>query len=225
MASDPVTFKGIILATSEYKEKDRMIRVLTRDMGVIQICAKGVSGKNTKLSFVSVPFSYCDFVVTVSHGFYYLKEGTVIYSNAGIMESLEAMAVAGHFSDCLQWSVMQSDNAKDAYELALYAYYALSDNNSSFLSCMIVFNWRLMWILGLASFASECAGLVKNNCKIRKRESEILDYIGTAPVKKIFTVKLEESDIRSLRMFTLEYMRIQFERNIPDPVMKLNLPI
>ena len=117
--SDPYKFKGIILKTSEYKEKDRMISVLTKDIGIVSICVKGVSGKASRFSFASVPFSYCEFVVSVSHGFYYLKEGSVISGNTGIMESLEAMAVAGHIADCLSWSVMQSDNARDTYELVI----------------------------------------------------------------------------------------------------------
>ena len=115
MSSDPEVIKGIILKSSEYKEKDRLIRVLTREKGIINICVKGVSGKSSQNAFASVPFSYCDLTVTVSHGFYYLKEGSVISGNTGIMNSIEAMAVAGHIAECLSWTVMQSDNARDCY--------------------------------------------------------------------------------------------------------------
>lgn len=219
MPSDPYSFKGIILKSSEYKEKDRMISVLTKDRGIVSICVKGVSGKQSKNMFASVPFSYCDFVVTDSHGFMYLKEGSVISGNTGIMHSLEAMAVAGHISECLSWSVMQSDNAKDTYELAIYSYYALSVNPDSFLSVFIIFNWKLMWTLGLASKASECA-----DRKLSPRSFGILDYIGANSPAKIFAVKLEESDIRELRSFTLDYLRAQLEKDIQDPVYKLNLP-
>lgn len=225
MPSDPETFKGIILKTSEFKEKDRIIQVLTRDRGIVNICVKGVSGKSSKNSFASLPFSYCDFVVTVSHGFYYLKEGNVISGNTGIMDSLEAMAVAGHISECLSWSVMQSENAKDTYELAIYAFYALSLNAGNFLDILIVFNWKLMWTLGLAAKASECVHSAGNVHKLTNRELEILDYIGLNGVNKVFAMKFEESDIKSLRSFTMDYIRIQFEKDIPDPIMKLNLPV
>lgn len=224
MASAPEVFKGIILKTSEYKEKDRMIQVLTRERGIVNICVKGVSGKTSKLSFTSLPYSYCDFTVTESHGFYYLKEGSVISGNTAIMDSLEALAVAGHMADCLSWSVMQSENARECYELAIYAFYALSVGLNDYLKIMIVFNWKLMWILGLASVASDCAGLYGNTHHLTSRSFDILDYIGTNPVSKIFTAELEEDDIRKLRGFTLDYLRGQFEKDIPDPVLKLNLP-
>lgn len=225
MASDPEVFKGIILKTSEYKEKDRMIQVLTRERGIVNICVKGVSGKTSKVSFVSLPYSYCDFTVTDSHGFYYLKEGNVISGNTGIMDSLEAMAVAGHISECLCWSVMQSENARDVYELAIYSYYALSADPSSFLTVMIAFNWKLLWLLGLATKTADCISSAENSVKLNRRGMEILDYIGVSSVSKIFTVVLEEDDIRQLRPFTLEYLRIQFERDIPDPVLKLGPPL
>ena len=223
MPSDPYSFKGIILKTSEYKEKDRMISVLTKDHGIVSICVKGVSGKQSKNSFVSVPYSYCDFVVTDSHNFLYLKEGSVISGNTGIMDSLEAMAVAGHIADCLSWSVMQSDNARDAYELAIYSYYALSVDPASYLSVMIVFNWKLMWTLGLATKAVECVSSAGRH-KLSRRSYEILDFIGENPVNKVFAMKLEEADIRELRSFTLDYLRVQFEKDVPDPIFKLNLP-
>lgn len=224
MASAPEVFKGIILKTSEYKEKDRMIQVLTRERGIVNICVKGVSGKTSKVSFVSLPYSYCDFTVTDSHGFYYLKEGNVISGNTGIMDSLEAMAVAGHIAECLSWTVMQSENARDCYDLAIYAYYALSIDTTSYLKVLIAFNWKLMWILGLASSASECAGTAGSSHKLNNRVYEILDYIGSYPVSKIFTIKLEEDDIRMLRGFTMDFLRVQLEKDIPDPILKLNLP-
>ena len=221
MSSAPITFQGIILKTSDYKEKDRMVEVYTREYGIVHVCAKGVSGKSSKYAFVSLPYSYCDFVVTDSRGFYYLKEGNVISGNTGIMDSLEAMAVAGHIADCLSWSVMGSkDNARDCYELAIYAFYALSVAPLSFLSVMIIFNWRLMWQLGLADKAASCA----NGYKLNKRDLEILDFIGENPISKIFALKLEEQDISALRAFTLDYLRNQFEKDIPDPIYKLNLP-
>ncbi len=224
MPSDPEVIKGIILKSSEYKEKDRLIQVLTRDKGIINICVKGVSGKSSQNSFASVPYSYCDLTVTMSHGFYYLKEGSVISGNTGIMNSIEAMAVAGHIADCLSWSVMQSDNARDCYELTIYAYYALSTEPLRYLSFMIVFNWRLMWQLGMADQASYCVGENYRGHKLNKRELEILDYIGTNPISKIFAVKLEESDIRTLRGVTLDYLQEQLEKDIQDPIYKLNLP-
>ncbi|MCQ2515958.1 MAG: DNA repair protein RecO [Saccharofermentans sp.] len=225
MPSNPISFKGIILKSSEYKEKDRIISVLTRDLGIVNICCKGVAGKSTKLSFVSVPYSYCDFVVSESHGFFYLKEGNVISGNSGIMSCLESMSVAGHIAMCLLETVMQSDNSSECYELAIYALYLLGIKPDEYIYVMCIFNWKLMWILGLASFSVDCVNSVGPKIKVCPRTCEILDYIGSNPIKNVFTIKLEESDLFELRSFTLEYLRVQLEREVQDPILKLDLPI
>jgi len=221
MPSEPYRIKGIILTTRDYKDKDRLLSVLTRDRGVVNCCAKGVSVKNTKLSFVSVPYSYCELVLSDSHGFPYIKEGNVISGNTGIMNSLEAMSVAGHMASCLLESVMQSDNAASCFVLAIYAFYALSQTPSEYLKVFCIFNWKLMWLLGLAGSAATCTA----EFKLAPRVVEILDYIGNNKISNIFTIKLESTDIDALRAFTLSYLRIQFEKDIPDPIAKLKLPV
>ena len=121
------------------------------------------------------------------------------------MESLEAMAVAGHIADCLSWSVMQSDNARDTYELAIYSFYSLSVNKNDYLSVMILFNWKLMWNLGLAAKASECVSAAGGRHRLSQRHYGILDYIGQNPESKVFTMKpLRKRTSAQLEAFTLE---------------------
>lgn len=158
MASDPISVKGIILESREYKEKDRMVTILTRNLGILHFVAKGTAKLGSKMSAVSMPYMLCDFVLNDSHGFYYLKDFSIVTSNAGIMNSLEAMAVAGHCATCLKSSVLQSDNAADAYELSVYTFYALSEMASKAAFIYVAFNWKLLSDLGLSASYSSCNG-------------------------------------------------------------------
>ena len=85
---EPFSCRGIILASREFKEKDRLVSVLTSDRGLVTICAKGSGRPGSKAAFASIPFMVCDFVVSVSHNYYYLKEGTIVENNSDIMNSL-----------------------------------------------------------------------------------------------------------------------------------------
>ena len=40
---DPFNCRGLIIRSNEYKDKDRLLSVLTADRGLITICAKGVA--------------------------------------------------------------------------------------------------------------------------------------------------------------------------------------
>ena len=145
---EPFSCRGIILASREFKEKDRLVSVLTSDRGLVTICAKGSGRPGSKSAFASIPFMVCDFVVSVSHGYYYLKEGTIVENNSDIMNSLETMACASHMSACLLDSTFQGENTHEAYELAAYAFYMLAKRPQDYLIVYSAFNWRLLTIAG-----------------------------------------------------------------------------
>lgn len=253
MSSDALKIKGIILKTSEYKEKDRMVTILTATEGVISFIAKGVAGKTGRNSFAAVPYILGEFVLTKSHGFYYLREGNVISGNSGIMESLEAMAVAGHISDCVQDSVFQSDNSSLVYELVVYAYYALSQYPESFLLIYSSFNWKLIQLLGLSvrydycthcknqieltqiynlyysdgtCICADCEKITENNsyCRMDGYAISALNKIFDSPVDRIFRLRLDKA-LESLTFFTTKYLSNQLEKEIKDPISRMRLPL
>lgn len=146
---EPFSCRGITLASREFKEKDRLVSVLTAEKGLVTICAKGAGRPGSKYAFATIPFMVCDFVVSVSHGYYYLKEGTIVENNSDIMSSLETMTCASHMSSCLIDSTFQGENAHEAYELAAYAFYMLARHPKDYLILYSAFNWRLLTIAGL----------------------------------------------------------------------------
>ncbi len=155
MASDPVSFKGVILRSSEFKDKDRLVKVITPDRGVVEFCAKGTGKQGSRFSFISMPYMLCDIVITESHGFYYLKDASIIESNAEIMKDLDAMMTASHMASCLI-DCTTTDVSRELYELAVYAFYSLSVNIEKARLIYSAFNWRLLVLLGFASEYDRC---------------------------------------------------------------------
>lgn len=233
---DPFNCRGLIIRTNDYKEKDRLLSVLTSDRGLITICAKGVAKPGSSLGFVSMPYMLCDFVVTVSHGYYYLKDASIIESNSGIMESLEQMTVAAHISSCLMDCTLQSENAKEAYELAVYAYYNLANNIDKYLLIYSAFNWRLLTIAGFtilydlnepaykgsgnkpARYMINISGTEGNQNKTFNRlldepSVRALNYFATCDLKRMFTSSADKKTEEDLKDFTTDYLSMHFEKN------------
>jgi DNA repair protein RecO len=228
---DPFNCRGIIIKSNDYKEKDRLLSVLTSDRGLITICAKGVAKPGSSLGFVSMPYMLCDFVVSVSHGYYYLKDATIIESNSKIMESLEQMTVAAHIASCLDDCTLQSENAKEAYELAVYAFYMLANNKEKYLLIYSAFNWRLLTILGLTVEYVTCeltgapvtrdgryvlspaGGSINESSAGMSGESVFaLNYFAECDIKDLFAVKASENIINELKRFTTDYLSVQFDK-------------
>jgi DNA repair protein RecO len=228
---DPFNCRGLIIRSSEYKEKDRLLSVLTADRGLITICAKGVSKPGSSLGCFSMPYMLCDFVVSVSHGYYYLKDASIIESNSKIMESLEQMTVAAHISSCLMDCTLQSETAKEAYELAVYAYYMLANNKGKYLLIYSAFNWRLLTIAGFTVQydLSDSAARTGNkyllnitggegsqnrtfNRLLEEPSVRALNYFATCDLNKLFTANADKKTELELKDFTTDYLSIHFEK-------------
>ena len=238
---DPFNCRGLIIRSAEYKEKDRLLSVLTSDRGLITICAKGVAKPGSSLGFVSMPYMLCDFVVTVSHGYYYLKDASIIESNSKIMESLEQMTVAAHISSCLMDCTLQSENSKEAYELAVYAYYMLANNKGKYLLIYSAFNWRLLTIAGFTVLYDTEDPLIKTGNKymlnisggegagsnkafnrlLEEPSVRALNYFASCDLKKLFTATADRKAEIELKDFTTDYLSIHFDK-IYDTLQILN---
>ena len=237
---DPFNCRGLIIRSTEYKEKDRLLSVLTADRGLITICAKGVAKPGSSLGCFSMPYMLCDFVVTISHGYYYLKDASIIESNSKIMDSLEQMTVAAHISSCLMDCTLQSENSKEAYELAVYAYYMLANNKGKYLLIYSAFNWRLLTIAGLtvqydledsigrSKYLINIAGGEGSdgnnrafNRMLEEPSVRALNYFATCDLKKLFTATADKKTEQELKDFTTDYLSIHFDK-IYDTLNILN---
>ena len=237
---DPFNCRGLIIRSSEYKEKDRLLSVLTADRGLITICAKGVAKPGSSLGCFSMPYMLCDFIVTISPGYYYLKDASIIESNSKIMESLEQMTVAAHISSCLMDCTLQSENSKEAYELAVYAYYMLANNKGKYLLIYSAFNWRLLTIagftvtydledtIGRSKFMINITGgdgTDGNNRAFNRMLDEpsvrALNYFATCDLKKLFTAIADKKTEQELKDFTTDYLSMHFEKTY-DSLSVLN---
>ena len=239
---DPFNCRGLIIRSSEYKEKDRLLSVLTADRGLITICAKGVSKPGSSMGCFSMPYMLCDFVVTISHGYYYLKDASIIESNSKIMDSLEQMTVAAHISSCLMDCTLQSENAKDAYELAVYAYYNLANNKDKYLLIYSAFNWRLLTIAGFTVLYDLDDAISKSTHKyminisggergdgnnrafnrmLEEPSVRALNFFATCELKRLFTSSADRNIQEELKGFTTDYLSMHFEKRY-DALSVLN---
>ena len=234
---DPFNCRGLIIRSSEYKEKDRLLSVLTADRGLITICAKGVAKPGSSLGCFSMPYMLCDFVVSVSHGYYYLKDASIIESNSKIMDSLEQMTVAAHISSCLMDCTLQSENAKEAYELGVYAYYMLANNKDKYLLIYSAFNWRLLSIAGFTvlydlddplykatgdkqgRYMINISGGSSNgqnrsfNRLLEEPAVKALNFFATCEMNRLFTSSADKKTEQDLKAFTTDYLSVHFEKN------------
>ncbi|MCR5804167.1 MAG: DNA repair protein RecO [Clostridia bacterium] len=239
MASEPISLRGVILRSGEFKDKDRIITFLSSEAGVINICVKGSGKQGSKLLSATIPFMVCDIVVSMTGNYYYLKEFSIVYSNSEIMNSLEAMTCAAHIGQLLSTSYIDNTNSKVMYELCVYTYFALSKTPEDHLLIFSAFNWRFLYLLGYcilyeicntcdkelktAAYLSystgdahcvECYGEGRTFEEMMLMSSagiKALNYFIQSDIKKLFMIKVDYNTLKMLSLYTTRCLDIQLE--------------
>ena len=223
----------MILSSADFKEKDKLINVLTSDRGLIRVCIKGSAKQGSRNAAFTIPYILCDFTLTISHGYYYLKEASIIENNSEIMNHLTTLVTAAHIADCLdELSYDTPEAVHRYYELSVYAYYALAKRPEDYLYVYSAFNWRLLTYAGNNVIYDDYdidttkfyeIGLSDGELKQKENGnfatgvlsgSEVLalNYFATCDISKLFTGKISSKMAEDLRLFTTAYMSFQFER-------------
>ena len=240
MASDPVSLRGVVIKSREFKERDRIITFLSAEMGTVEICVKG-SGKNgSRFAACTVPFVVLDVVITATGTFWYLKDYSVVFSNSGIMSSLEAMMVGAQIGDLLSSAYIDRSGSRDFYELTVYTFYALSETPGSYLKIFSGFVWRFMSILGLNILYESCCkcgcdlhgsldlslkdGLIYcSSCFSRANLPPqdfaplshagvmALNHFASADFKLLFSVNVDDVTLHQLYRFVTSYLEVQLD--------------
>ncbi len=71
---------ALVLNSLDYKEKDKIVRLFTVELGNISAILKGVSGANSKFKFATQSFCFAQFELVKSHEFYVVKNVFLIDS-------------------------------------------------------------------------------------------------------------------------------------------------
>lgn len=238
MSGAAKTCRGIILASREHKDKDRILQFLTRDEGLIDIYVKGSGKLNSHSAFTSVPYMLCDLTYTVSGNYNFLKSGAIVESNSRLMTDFDLLTAAAHCADVLLDMSRQSENCREAYEIAAYTFFYLAKDPDKRLLYLSAFNWRVLSVLGFtveyqrtADTASEVSDqgiyyLSTTGGDIysgRKTGGEYrmmggkavlaLNHIAGCDLKDLYAIESGDSLAEALFDFTVRYLSYQLEKD------------
>ena len=147
---------GIVLRTTDYRESDRILNVLTKERGLIAVTARGSRKPNSKHAAFVSQFVYGEMEVNERLGKLQLSSATVIESFFPIRESYEQLLSATRIVGAAE-RVSQKDVPNDALFLLLYnslSLIAYGDNDPKDIE--LCFLARLLKLEGVAPALTYC---------------------------------------------------------------------
>ena len=246
-----LSIRGIIIKSVPYKESDRIIRILTMEKGVVQARAPGAGKSTSRFSYSTVPLMLCDFVLSKTHDYYYLRESEIIEAFQPVQTDIEKLTAAAHLLEISSDVCVDHETCRMVYPLLVYTLHALSGPDRNVPLIVSVFEWKILGLLGFTADLGPCSCKETNpqqygafsftHCRLFCRKSsclseagnyqflspgcvEALTYTATAPIDKIFSFTLSAKICNEMTGISRKYLCERLEKNYTRMDLLQNMP-
>ncbi len=227
---------GLVLRTADTKEADKILTVLTPDMGKIAVSAKGARSRRSRVSAACQLLAWSEMTLSESRGWQYLVEANTIALFDGVRQDLERLALASYFAELADAVTYEDLPAAEVLSLLLNALFALSEQGRPPALVKPAFELRLMALTGYAPQAEGCprcgaavpvepaldiangqvccGGCAPDAVPLGEDALAALRYVLTCPAKRLYAFSLPPEALARLDRAAEDYVRFYLEREM-----------
>lgn len=229
--------RGMVIREVAAGDYDKILTVITDELGKISVSAKGVKRSGNRYSAGTQVLSYCDWVLYKGKNTYSLNSCDIVHSFYEIRQDLTLLAYAAHMLDMLQDTTFENQPAKEPLTLLLHAVHALVKKNRNPELIIRIFSLKLVQIMGYTPFLAGCCrcgtkqieeiyfsfddcGFICEQCKskaentlwIEPGTAKALIYVICAGVREAFSFDLSEDALRNFTKIVDRYTGDRLEK-------------
>lgn len=158
MSSETVKIKGIVIRSNQSGENDRILTLLSNELGRISVIAKGARSLKHKSQGAISPLCYSNFVLKpVKENLYSLTSAELIEGFRTISEDIELLSYGAYFMSLCEMGVQGGMEADEEVRLLLNTLYVLTKRSESAPLVKVVFELKLAELFGIMpEFSPEC---------------------------------------------------------------------
>ncbi len=227
--------QGIVLRETNYREADKILTVLTRDMGKRTVKARGCRRKGSRLAASAQLLVYSDMTLFEYKDRFSMNEADSLEQFWGVRSDLALLALASYFAEVTEAVAEEGRPQPELLSLLLNSVYALDRLNKPPDLVKAAFELRLMCFAGYEPLTDACAvcgreepvsprldlaaGVLR--CAACGKGSSVpvppavlaaIRHISRSDPKRIFSFGLDPASLRSLGGITEAFLLTQMER-------------
>lgn len=234
------TVTGVIIRDVQVGDNDKIVSVLTREIGLIDVTCKGAMKITSKSSSSTDLFMFSKLCINQNKNRYYLNSAEPINPFYNIRLDLEKFSLASYFSELIRYSVLPEQPCDIVTRLMLNCLYFLDNGKVEHRMIKPIFEMRFMCELGhLPALlgchicntyeadtmyfnlhdgkltCDECSkvGEITNIVALSPRILDAIRYISLIDYKDLFKIKLSIPDRQKLSEITEKYTRLQLSKS------------
>lgn len=151
------TTKALVLRGVDYKESDRILTLLTEDMGKVTASARGCRKKNSALAAGCQLLCWTEFVLFQYQGRWTVKECSALREFRGMRTDLEKFALGCYFAEVAELLSVEELPSPELLSLALNSLHALDRLDRPPALVKAAFEWKAMCLAGYEPLLDACA--------------------------------------------------------------------
>ena len=233
---------GIVLNEYSTGDNDKYVVILTKDIGVINAYAKGSKRIVSKLSSITSPYTYSNFVLYKGRDSYYIDDGDIIDIFAPIRQDIIKLSMVAYLCDLSKNLCKEEENCSEQLRLLLNCMHYLSQDTINPMLIKSIFEIRLMVLSGfqpdlvccekcaayeepIMYFSVKSGRLICHNCytsvisrydaiKVNRATLAAFRHIVYSPTNKLFSFLLEKCYVQELNAISEEYVLFHTDKKL-----------
>lgn len=231
-----IKVKGIILSENNMGDYDKMLTILTPNLGKISCVAKGARRPKSALLAGTQMFCFGEYMVYQGTSTYHMNSCETIEIFYKLRTDLDKLKYAIHIDKIIQDITEENENCFNILQLYLNALYTLSETDKDLSLTVSIFKLRLLCLLGFTPRIAACVNCketeksthfsIKDNgfkCEacsrqdkscIQMSESTVnaIKYTIVAPAKKLFSFNLKNESLEEYKLISKIYFNEKMEK-------------
>ena len=198
MSNDTIKTKAIIIRSTNSGENNRLLTLLSHDLGKISVIAKGARSLKHKSQGATNVLCYCDFILKpIKDNLYSLTSAELIEGFRSVSESIELLSYAAYFMALCEMGIQPLISANEEVRLLLNTLYVLSKRADSATLVKAVFELKLAELYGfMPEFSPYCPCgndathfcIQDSEMRCREHKNEDCIYVASRQIKILETI-------------------------------------
>ena len=149
--------KGLVINEKPQGESDKLLTLLTENMGVITVKAKGVRKISAAFIKSAQLFAFSELLLYEKNGFYTMTEASLVTDFYSIREDIVSYALACYVCETAAAFSVPGESGPDILKLALNTLYAIENSSFEHRQIKSAYEIRLCSISGFMPDLDYCA--------------------------------------------------------------------
>ncbi len=201
--------QGIVIKQRSIGESDKMLTILTKDYGLIEVSARGIKKLKSQLAGASQILCYSDFYIFQGKKYNVLNSAETINSFYDLRLDVKKVALASYFCDLTSYLAPSGERSWVYLRLLLNTLYLLENDKKDMNLLKSIYEFRCMSLAGFMPDLVCC-----DECKEYEKEKMYFLPLESKLICDDCLRKLDAGDERIRFKYTLGASVLQSMRHI-----------